>query len=494
LKSTAPTGRLSLSAWLPLAVVTACLLLAPAIRAATTESAGPPASFARDVRPILNRSCVGCHQPGKLKGKLDLTAYAPFRAGGKTGPAFVPGDPGKSLVVDQISGPEPAMPNKGEHLTAGEVETIARWIGQGAKDDTPVGERPVAPVADGAAAPGPMPPERPTVYRLPPVITALAFSPDGKALAVAGSYEILLHEADGSKLVRRLPSGSPRTATLFYSADGKTLFAAGGAPGQFGQVQSWDVSGDGSDYHPAKNWRVAADLPFGLCLSPSADRIAFGCADRTGRVLSLADGKEQFRVEQHTDWVLGVAFTVDGKTLLTTGRDKALKLSDAATGRPIEQINEPQEPITCAARHPAQDLVAVGGAGGATRLYKISDLQKRTDANRDPNRVKELERLNGPVNAVAFSPDGNLLAVAATGEARVFAVKDGRRVAMLSPGGGNSAGPIFAVAFSPDGKRVAAGGYDGQVRLFDAEKGTLLKSFVPVPLDVPTTRPADQKP
>jgi WD40 repeat protein len=337
--------------------------------------------------------------------------------------------------------------------------------------------------------PGPPPPERPTVYQLPPVITALAFSPDGKTLAVAGSYEILLHDADGSKLVRRLPSGSPRTATLVYSADGKILYAAGGAPGQFGQVQTWDLSGDGTgqaDYRPTKNWRVATDLPFGLCLSPSGDRIAFGCADRTGRVLSLADGKELFHVEQHTDWVLGVAFTVDGKTLLTTGRDKAMKLSDARTGRPIEQINEPQEPITCAARHPTQNLVAVGGAGGSTRLYKISDLQKRTDANRDPNRVKELERLNGPVNAVAFSPDGNLLAVAATGEARVFSVKDGRRVATLSassPGAGTGAGPVFAVAFSPDAKRVATGGYDGQVRLFDAEKGTLLKSFIPVPLD-----------
>src|SRR5689334_1380044 len=76
--------------------------------AASRADSDRPTSFSRDVQPILNRSCAACHKPGKLKGKLDLTGYVPFRTGGKTGPAFVPGKPDTSLVIEQVSGPEPA--------------------------------------------------------------------------------------------------------------------------------------------------------------------------------------------------------------------------------------------------------------------------------------------------------------------------------------------------------------------------------------------------
>ena len=44
-------------------------------------------------------------------------------------------------------------------------------------------------------------------------------------------------------------------------------------------------------------------------------------------------------------------------------------------------------------------------------------------------------------------------------------------------------GGIFAVTFRPDGARIAAGGFDGTVRIFDAGSGEQLHSFVPVPLE-----------
>src|SRR5207237_7759441 len=170
-----------------------------------------PVSFYQAVRPILARSCVGCHRPGKLKGKLDLSAYAGFRAGGKTGLAFVAGDPHKSLIIHKVSGDDPAMPSKGEPLSAAEIKTIADWIRQGAGDDSPAVPAPVV-VPEGCAAPGPPPPATVPAYRIAPVITALAYSPDGNILAVGGSYEILLHHGDGSGLIASVPSGSPATS------------------------------------------------------------------------------------------------------------------------------------------------------------------------------------------------------------------------------------------------------------------------------------------
>ena len=133
-----------------------------------------PVSYYRQVRPILQRSCSGCHQPAKQGGKLLLTSYDGFKAGGENGPAFVAGKPDESLVVQYISGPKPEMPKNGEPLKPLQVELISKWIGQGAKDDTP------ASVQDPVTA------ENPPKYSSPPVIPALAYSPDSSLLAVSG--------------------------------------------------------------------------------------------------------------------------------------------------------------------------------------------------------------------------------------------------------------------------------------------------------------------
>src|SRR4051812_49306527 len=147
-----------------------------------------PVSFARDVVPIFEASCAGCHQPGKLKGGLDLTTFEGVTKGGKKGTAFKAGDPGHSFIIEQISGDPPEMPNKGDPLTKAEIDVIARWIKEGAKNDSVT----IAALPSGAM-PGPTPLPNPPVYSVPPVITALAYSPDGQTIAVAGYYEVLLH-------------------------------------------------------------------------------------------------------------------------------------------------------------------------------------------------------------------------------------------------------------------------------------------------------------
>ncbi|MDB5292017.1 MAG: Planctomycete cytochrome [Phycisphaerales bacterium] len=428
------------------------------------------ASFHRDVTLILSRSCVACHRPEKKKGKLDLTTYADFAKGGKSGPAFVAGDPDKSLVIQSVTGDEPEMPNKGEHLSAAEIEVLSRWIKQGAKDDSPPATR---PASDDVAVTGPQPPTEATVYHVAPIIGALACSPDGNTLAVAGSHEVLLHHPDGSGLIARLPSGSPRTTSLVFSPDGKLLAAAGGSPGEFGQIIIWSTS----DWKPIKDYRVSGDTLFGISFSPSADRLSVGCADRSVRVIALEDGKQFDRFDQNTDWALCTAFTVDGTKLLSGSRDKSLRLFDVSSHREIQQINEPNDPIVCLARHPKQDVVAVGCEKGSVRFYKVSDPQKCTEEKRDPNRTREFDRQPGTVYAIAYSADGKTIAIASAGEARVYA-EDGHRIATCT----GQRGGVFAVAFSPDAKRLYTGGFDGQIRVFDAEKGQLVKEFTPVPL------------
>jgi WD40 repeat protein len=421
-----------------------------------------PVSFFNDVVPIFKKSCNGCHHPGKLKGQLDLTTYEAAIKGGKNGELVKAGDPKTSVLMDEITGEEPSMPKEGDPLTKDEIALIEKWIAQGAKDDTPASAKSLKP-------------SEPPTYIAPPVISAIAWSPDGKVLAVSGYHEVLLHDFASSNVTARLLGESPRIESLTYSADGKLLGVAGSAPSRFGEVQIWNTASNTLQ----GAFKVSSDSIYGISFSPKADRVAVGCADKTVRIFSVADGKELLKFDNHSDWVFGTLWTVDGKRLLTGSRDKAMKMIDASNGQFIDDINKLVDPILCIARHPKEDVVAYGGEMGISRTYKISDNQGRTAANNDVNLRKEFERLPGPVHAVAYNADGSLLAVGGAGpEVRVFNSADAKRVATLK---GHS-GAIFALAFNTQTNLLATGGFDGTIRVYETPKGDLVRSFVPVPL------------
>jgi WD40 repeat protein len=422
-----------------------------------------PVSFANDLMPVFRRSCTGCHQPAKMKGQLDLTTFASLQQGGKHGPAIHTGDPQHSRLLDEISGDEPNMPKEGDPLSKAEVALIQRWIAEGAKDDTPVD-------ANSFKL------KEPPVYHVAPVVSALAFSPAGHLLAVSGYHEVLLRSSDGSKLLNRLVGEAPRIESIAFSPDGKRLAVSGGAPARFGEIQVWDVAAA----KLVSAVKISPDCLYGVSFSPDGQKVAFGCTDKTVRMLQLSDGKEILKVDSHSDWVLATTFSLDGKRLLSGSRDRAMKLLDATSGQFIDDINKLLEGVLCMARHPKRDEAVYGGDLGGIRIYRMAENQQRTAANNDFNLLREFERQPGPVRAVAFSPDGSL--VAAGGgfpDVPIYKTSDGSRVATLR----GQEGAIFTLAFHPNNGEIATGGYDGSIRLYEASSGKLITTFIPVPIE-----------
>src|SRR6056297_1375061 len=81
--------------------------------------------FETDVAPILQSRCLGCHGPtGEGGVRLDR-----FDDAAET---WVPGDPAASRLIEQVSGPEPAMPLDGDPLSGAEVATLRAWVAAGA--------------------------------------------------------------------------------------------------------------------------------------------------------------------------------------------------------------------------------------------------------------------------------------------------------------------------------------------------------------------------
>src|SRR5439155_16738350 len=114
---------------------------------------------------------------------------------------------------------------------AAQIGLIERWIKGDAKFD---GADTKAPLV--TLIPRTPPPEPPSVYRHPVPLLALAFSRDGQELAAGGYHVITIWNPADGHLLRRVKNVPQRTHGLEYSPDGALLAAAGGSPGQFGEV------------------------------------------------------------------------------------------------------------------------------------------------------------------------------------------------------------------------------------------------------------------
>ncbi|MGV3772044.1 MAG: DUF1549 domain-containing protein [Verrucomicrobiales bacterium] len=122
--------------------------LTPEQRAQLPAPASHEVNFAKEVKPILEASCITCHGRGKDKGEFKIDTREVFMKGGESGPAVIEGKSADSLLIEMVSGlnPDNVMPQKGSKLKSEEVAVLRAWIDQGAKWDAHVTFAKLAPV------------------------------------------------------------------------------------------------------------------------------------------------------------------------------------------------------------------------------------------------------------------------------------------------------------------------------------------------------------
>jgi WD40 repeat protein len=211
-------------------------------------------------------------------------------------------------------------------------------------------------------------------------------------------------------------------------------------------------------YEPARRLDGHRGNVTGVAFTPDGRRLLTSGADRTVRLWAVETGQMRRRLGAHESWARGVALSPDGRRALSWGDDNTLRLWDTTSGRAGRVFKGHADWVRCAAFLPDRRRMVSGSDDGSIRLW---DADMGTE-------LRRFEGLKGYPLGLAVSPDGRQLLTAGTDERlRLWDIETGKVLHSLDGHAGN----VNAVAIAPDGRQAISAGVDGTVRLWDLESG-----------------------
>ncbi len=175
-----------------------------------------------------------------------------------------------------------------------------------------------------------------------------------------------------------------------------------------------------------------------VAFSPDGKRIVTGSMDKTAKVWNVQTGEALLTLKGHTDYISAVAFSPDGTKIVTGSHDKTAKVWDAQTGH---------------------ELLSVKG-----RTEGISSISFSVD---DGKMHVEIDASKTGVESVGFSPDGKNIVTGCLDAMKVWDAQTGHELLAVK----GAANGISSFSFSPDGTRIVTGSWDGAAKVWDAQTG-----------------------
>ena len=284
-------------------------------------------------------------------------------------------------------------------------------------------------------------------------VNAVAWSPDGKRIA-SGSLDSTVQVWDATSGNQILTYHSGQVVAVSWSPDGKRI-ATGGIDGT---VQVWDTATGNTIF----GYRGHFDAVFAVAWSPDGKRIASGGVDGTVQVWSAASGHNLFTYHGLSGPVRTVIWSSDGTYIASGGGpiDNAVRVWNTTTGETIVTYNGHSDVVYALAWSPDGKRIASGSGDKTVQVWNSSTGRLLLTYR---GHSKQAQAIVSSPNKNYFSSWG--------GRKAGYAVRwTSNKESMLS---GSSIG-VFGLAWSPDGKRIASGGGDETVQIWDATVGNQL--------------------
>ena len=422
-------------------------------------SLGRPVSFADDIQDILDINCIACHNEAIRESKLSLESAADMLKGGKRGPAVVPGKPDESLIYQvaaRTKAPHmPPLPNKVEAaaLTPRELGLFRTWIEEGAQGATDTGGITVnwQPIPKGMNA-----------------IYDVALSPWGERVAAGRANQILVYNVHSGEEVRLI---DPSLNDLTFND--QKMYPGGAAHRDFVHALAFHPQQRmlaSAGFRVVKLWQQPADVQtrtFGLGADPSASAahsgsglIAVGTKQNQIQIRQAADGKVAKTLAGHTAAVTGVAFSADGKHVVSGSDDKTVRVWSVENGETVRQITTPAAVTDVLLRIDSMQIVSAH-ADNKLRVWTFTAPEGDTPEGGE-KPVREIAHTG--VTCLCTTPTAaQVLSGGTDNTARIWNLDNGAAVKTLSHGG-----PVVSVACRADGKAFLTGSSNNTAKLWDA--------------------------
>jgi tRNA A-37 threonylcarbamoyl transferase component Bud32 len=193
-----------------------------------------------------------------------------------------------------------------------------------------------------------------------------------------------------------------------------------------------------------------------VAFSPDGKRLVSGSSDGAVKVWDAQTGQETLTLKGHNGSVSSVAFSPDGKRLVSGSTDGTLKVWDAQTGQETLTLKGHTGSVSSVAFSPDGKRLVSGSTDGTLKLWDAQTGQE----------TLTLKGHTGLVYSVAFSPDGKrLVSGGQDNTVKVWDAQTGQETLTLK----GHTGWVSSVAFSPDGKHLASGSWDGTIKVWDAD-------------------------
>jgi WD40 repeat protein len=276
---------------------------------------------------------------------------------------------------------------------------------------------------------------------------SVAFSPDGHLIAAAANDPaIYVWSATDGQLQPPVISASPGHAAPF-SPDGKWI-----AAGSDSDVMIWDAA----TKRVLKKLSGHSGKVLTVAFSRDGKSLVSGAKDNAVFIWDLAGNQPERRLAGHNDLVYSVAFSSDGNRIASAGFDQKVIVWDVASGQVVKTLPDTTKMMD--AIFSSDDTwLATAGQDGVVTVWDTSSWQV----------VRKMPRNGEMVTAIAFSPDDKLIASA--GGDGVVRVWDTDTQALVRAYTGH-AGTVWAVGFSPDGQWIASASSDKTVKIWKAPR------------------------